>query len=344
MDKINIGIVGATGYTGSELVRILSQHPQAHIAQISSESYAGQPFSAVHPAFRQIQDQKLVNAEDIRHDLDVVFLALPHGVSMEFVEKWQSANFRIIDLSGDFRLDNAETYYYWYDIVHTYEAGFAERVYGLPELAKAQIAKSRLIANPGCYPTSAILGILPLLKHHLVDPHTFIVDAKSGVTGAGIKPKPNTHFPQVYDNFSAYGLINHRHTGEIQETLRKVSRQKVEVLFTPHLLPVDRGILSTIYAQTSTQLPARDLIGLYQEYYADDPFVRICTHPPGIKEVRGTNYCDIHPAYDPRTGRYLIISVIDNLVKGAAGQAVHNMNLLFGLPETTGLQAAPLHP
>ncbi len=345
MEKKKIGIIGATGYTGSELVRILHNHEGVEIAVITSESRAGERFSDVHPFFEGIVDTVLKPADQIDDmGLDLVFLALPHGVSMDFVKKYKDKDFKIIDLSGDFRLDSPEVYEEWYNMPHRYPEGFGDAVFGIPELYREHIKKARLVANPGCYPTSAILGVAPLLALGIVHPDPVIIDSKSGVTGAGVKPKLATHFANVNDNFKAYGLKTHRHTIEIQENCDWLSGKKTTVQFTPHLLPVDRGILSTIYARPMHEVDQESLTIAYTNYYREAPFVRLRKQLPAIKDVRGTNFCDIYPTYDQRTGMIIVISVIDNLVKGAAGQAVQNMNILFDWDETTGLGQIPVNP
>lgn len=343
--KKNIGIIGATGYTGSELVRILKNHPETDIKVITSESHRGELFSDIHPHFQGIADHPLVSADEIGdYDLDLVFLALPHGVSMDYVKKFRSAGFKIVDLSGDFRLSSPAVYEAWYGKTHVFPEGFEKVAYGLPELYRDSIQEASLVANPGCYPTSAILGTAPLADAQLIDTTAVIVDSKSGVTGAGIKAKPTTHYSNVSDNFKAYALKNHRHTVEIEENLAEVGDGTATVQFTPHLLPVDRGILSTIYTQPVTEVSEQQLQEVYSDFYAGEPFVRLRKSPPSIKEVRGSNFCDIYVTYDERTDRIITIAVIDNLVKGAAGQAVHNMNLMFGMEETTGFLAVPLSP
>ncbi len=345
MNKLKIGIIGATGYTGSELVRILHNHPNAEISLITSESKAGQKFSDIHPAFYGMVDTVLKPVAEVKnHQLDVVILALPHGVSMNFIKDFHDADFKIIDLSGDFRLSNENVYKNWYGQEHIFPAGFKNAVYGLPELFKAQIKESRLVANPGCYPTSSILGLYPLLKNKLIDPANIIIDAKSSITGAGVKPSTTTHFSNVNDNFKAYGLKTHRHTVEIEETLNSLHQEGPVVQFTPHLLPIDRGILATIYTRPLKKTSEEAIKKVYEEAYADQPFVRVREKAPSVKDVRGSNFCDVFATYDERTNRIITLSAIDNLVKGAAGQAVHNMNLMFGLEETAGLGIVPVNP
>jgi N-acetyl-gamma-glutamyl-phosphate reductase len=344
-EKKKIGIVGATGYTGSELVRILTLHPEIEIAAITSQSRAGEAFSDVHPFLQGIADQRLSTIEELgEHELDLVFLALPHGVSMDFVQRFAGSPFKIIDLSGDFRLGSALDYEKWYQKPHTYPEGLEQAVFGCPELFGTEIAAASLVANPGCFPTSAILGLAPLLAGGLIEPGPIIVDSKSGVTGAGVKPGAVNLFSNVNDNFKAYGLKRHRHTIEMQGVLDRWSGQSTLIQFTPHLLPLDRGILTTIYARAAAPIATGLLRGRYEGFYAEAPFVRLRQEAPTLKDVRGSNYCDLYATYDRRTGMVLVISVIDNLIKGAAGQAVQNMNLLFGFDEALGLRHIPLNP
>lgn len=340
-----VGVIGATGYTGSEMVRLLRYHPHVSIEAITSESRAGERFSDVHPQFRGIVDQTLVTLEEaMKLDLDIVFLALPHGVSMDFVASQGYERFRVIDLSGDFRLDAPEVYAQWYGKDHEVPAALDDAVYGLPELNRDRIRSARLVANPGCYPTSAILPLLPLVRSGVIQTSGIVIDSKSGVTGAGAKAKQNTHYPNVNDNFFAYALKRHRHTPEIQLALSSAGNGTVELLFTPHLLPIDRGILSTTYSRPAESVTSESVVSVLEEFYRDEPFVRVVDEPPSVKNVRGSNYCDIFATYDDRTGTIITISVVDNLVKGAAGQAIHNMNIICGYEERTGLELVPLSP
>lgn len=344
-DRARVAIIGGTGYTASELVRILAVHPRVEIAAIVSKSRAGERFSEVHPAFRDIEDRPMVEMKALDEiEFDLAFLALPHRVSMEYVRDHGVDAHRIIDLSGDFRLQSADVYEEWYQTTHVAPEKLESVAFGLPELYREQIREARLVANPGCYPTSAILALAPLLRRGLVEPRGPVVDSKSGVTGAGARPSAMTHFPEVVGSFKAYGLLRHRHTPEIEQALSFVAGRQVEVLFTPHLLPIDRGILTTAYAVPTDGFDAGKLQDIYAEDYADEPFVRLVENPPSLKHVRGSNYCDVFPTYDARTNRVVVISVLDNLVKGAAGQAVQNLNLVFGWPETTGLTQGPLSP
>ncbi|MCC5941108.1 MAG: N-acetyl-gamma-glutamyl-phosphate reductase [Balneolaceae bacterium] len=345
MPKYKVGIVGATGYTGSELVRLLSQHPDVTIEFVTSESQAGNKIQKIHPHLLDIADIDLISVKEIdKHKPDLVFLALPHGVSMSFLKEHGLDKFAIIDLSGDFRFSSRGIYEEWYKKNHVAPQYMDDAVYGLPELFRDKIRNARLVANPGCYPTSAILPLAPLIKNGLIHPSSIVVDSKSGVTGAGAKPKAGLHFPNVFGNFTAYSLVNHRHTPEIENTLQKHTGYSTEVLFTPHLLPIDRGILTTTYS-TPKKPVNKDLVEeLFHSVYEKEHFVRVFDEPPSIKNIRGSNYCDIYATFDERTNKIITVSTIDNLVKGAAGQAVQNMNIMFGLIESTGLKHIPLNP
>ncbi|MCH7414839.1 N-acetyl-gamma-glutamyl-phosphate reductase [Belliella sp. R4-6] len=343
--KYRIGIIGATGFTGSELARLLCQHPEITIKHITSETHKGKLFSDLHPQFLGILDQQLESADVIENsEVDVLFLALPHGVSMDFVKKWEHKNCKIIDLSGDFRLSTPAVYKSWYQKDHVFTKGFENAVYGQPELFADQIKNSTLVANPGCYPTASILSLAPLFQSGLIVEDSVIIDAKSGLTGAGVKASDTTHFSNVNENFKAYGLGVHRHTVEIEEQFSILGKQNIQVQFTPHLLPVDRGILVTAYAKTNKKLDQESITKIYQDCYKEKPFVRLRKMAPGIKDVRGSHYCDIFPFWDERTQRVIVVSAIDNLLKGAASQAVHNMNLMLGFEEKTGLEQIPLRP
>jgi N-acetyl-gamma-glutamyl-phosphate reductase len=345
MDKAKIAIVGATGYTGSELVRLLLDHPKIEIKAITSETYAGQRFSEVHEAFQGFCDIPLVKADAIEAmELDLVFLALPHGVSMNYVKKWHDQPFKIIDFSGDYRLESYETYETWYNKQHTFIKAFSGAAYGLGELFFNEIKNAKLVANPGCFPTGAILALTPLLKAGIIKSEGIIVDAKTGTTGAGVKPKEVTHFSNVNENFKAYGLKKHRHTIEIENITKKASKIPTTVQFTPHLLPVDRGILSTIYAKPTQEINDSKLFEILHSAYKNSAFIRLRNDLPDLKAVRGTNLCDIYCTYDERTNNVIIITAIDNLVKGASGAAVQNMNIMLGFEESLGLTQKPLKP
>lgn len=346
MKKFKAGIIGGTGFTGSELIRIVSLHPNLKLETITSESSKGSPVAEVFPHLQGLIDLSFTSIDDLNvNQLDVLFLALPHGVSMKFIKDTKAQdNTIVVDLSGDFRLDSAESYNKWYPGNHVVPDLIAQTVYGLPELFRDSLPGHSLIANPGCYPTSSILPLAPLLREKIIDPVDIKIDSKSGVSGAGANPKPHTHFPAANENFMAYGLKNHRHTPEIEQALSKFSSTETRILFTPHLLPVNRGILSTIYAKPSAEISEERLKDIFSDYYGSEPFIRNRTTPPKIQQVRGTNFCDIYSTYDDRTNTIILVSCIDNLIKGAAGQAVQNANIQFSLDETTGLNGFALSP
>ncbi len=349
MQAQNIGIIGATGYVGMELVRILSSHPSFTLTRLTSQTYEGKRFSDLYPAFRQMVDLPLTAADpdDLADACDLVITALPHGVAAATVPDLLRRGLRVLDHSGDFRYRNVDTYEKAYHLVHPAPELLDEAVYGLPELYRDQLADTRLAANPGCYPTSVILALTPLLRRGLIDPATLIIDSKSGTSGAGRAASVATLFCEVTDGFRPYKVGgSHRHIPEIEQELSAAAGQPVTVSFTPHLLPISRGILSTIYATLTPEGRAADLQGLFETTYGDEPFVRVLPAgtPPATQHVRGSNCCDIGLQRDERTGRLIVMSAIDNIVKGASGQAVQNMNLMLGFPETTGLMGAPLFP
>ena len=345
MKTYKTAIVGATGFTGIELTRILSQHPNMELAALTSESKAGQDYADLFPQFHGLIDKTLVSYEDLDPaELDLVFLALPHRVSMSWVKAHLDWDIPIIDLSGDFRLLDPESYEIWYEKEHVLPDRVGQAAYGMPELHAEAIENSDLIANPGCFPTASILPIAPLVKAGWVDPNLVIIDAKTGVTGAGAKSKAVNHFSSVNDNFKAYGLKTHRHSIEIQQQLDLLGKREHAIQFTPHLLPIDRGILSTCYTRPKSPRSDAELYDLFRSFYEDQPFVRLVNDPPTLKQVRGSNFCDIYLTFDERTGNIISMGAIDNLVKGAAGQAVHNMNLRLGLEPGAGLQLVPLQP
>ena len=345
---IKTGIVGATGYTGVELVRLLSRHPGVEIVGLTSQTYSGKSFDSVFPSAVNFTDLILEpqDAENLAERCDVIFTALPHGVSMDVVEIIADKGKKVIDLGADYRFDEVQVYEEWYRVKHKTPVLAEQAVYGLPELHRELIGQAKVIGNPGCYPTSIILGLAPLLKHGLIDPKTIIADSKSGVSGAGRGLNLTSLFSEVNDNFKAYNIGAHRHTPEIEQELGKLAGQKLTISFSPHLVPMNRGILSTIYASLKGPGTTGELLDLYNEFYLDEYFVRV--HPQGqypqTKWVYGSNFCDIGLTVDARTGRVVVVSAIDNLVKGAAGQAVQNMNIMLGLPEKTGLDFAPVFP
>jgi len=344
---IKAAIFGASGYTGQELTRILSGHPDVKLVAVTSRRFAGQPVAEVFPSLSGLVFLKYQNATpaDVCKICDVVFLALPHGVSMEIAPKFIAAGKKVIDLSADYRLRELKTYERWYQ-KHSSAKFIKNAVYGIPELYRAKIKKTNFVANPGCYPTSIILGLAPVLKNKLLDVSTIIADSASGVSGAGREPLTGSLFCEVDGGFKAYKVGKHRHLPEIEQELNALAGKKFSISFTPHLLPVKRGILSTIYAKLKKDIALPELHAIYSEFYGKEKFVRICPEGvyPNISSVCGSNYCDIGLAVDLRTKRLIIMAAIDNLIKGAAGQAVQNMNILCGFAEDTGLHMAPLYP
>lgn len=338
---IKAAVLGATGYTGTELMRLLSAHPDAELALVSSESHAGKKVSDIHPQFKGQVDLSLdqMQVSRIPGSIDLVFCAMPHGKSAAAGATLLKKGFRVIDLSADFRLKRPGLYNRWYALDHPHPELLDGAVYGLPELYGQDVKDAELVANPGCYPTGVILGLAPLLKHKLADLKSIIIDAKSGVSGAGRAPKQPFHFPECTENFKAYRVASHQHTPEIEQELGRLAGGDLQVTFTPHLVPMVRGILCTTYIELKGPENEEELYSLYKSFYSCSPFVRIC-EPPALPEtrfVRGSNYCDLAFKLDSRTNRLIIISAIDNLVKGASGQAVQNMNMMFGLPEERGL-------
>ena len=344
---IKVGIYGASGYTGQELLRLLIRHPQVEIAAITSRQNKGLPLTRVFPGFQGLTDLTFADYEpgQMAGLCDIVFLALPHSVSMQAAPLFLGAGKKIIDLSADFRLRDIKTYEKWYG-KHSAPEILKEAVYGIPELYRGAIATSNFVANPGCYPTSAILGLAPLLKNRLIDHRSIIIDSKSGVSGAGREPQTGTLFCEVMEGFKAYNVGRHRHTPEMEQELSLLAGEEVTVSFTPHLLPVSRGILSTIYAGLTKDTSTVELLRIYSDFYDREIFITIYEEGvlPNISAVRGTNSCHLGLVVDDRTKRIVIVSAIDNLVKGAAGQAIQNMNLLCGFAEETGLNMMPLFP
>ncbi len=345
---LRVGIVGASGYTGVELARILATHPAADLTVATSRQYAGQQLATVFPNLRERVTITCENLkpEELVEKADFFFTAVPHKTAMDIVPALLEAGKKVVDLSADYRIKEVATYEEWYQ-QHTSPQFIQEAVYGLPEIYRDQIQKSRLVANPGCYPTSTILALAPLLREKLIDPATIVIDSKSGTSGAGRAAAVGTLFCEVSDGFRPYKVGgSHRHIPEIEQELSLLNTSDVTVSFTPHLLPVSRGILSTIYASLNETISEDDLLSLYTKSYEDEFFVRICPKNsfPATQYVRGSNFCDIGLKVDKRTGRVILVSAIDNIVKGAAGQAVQNMNLMNGFGENTGLLGAPFFP
>ncbi len=336
--KTKVGIINVTGYIGMEIARILHGHPDIELASITGRSSVGQRLGDVLPHLADID----LPIESSLGDVSLAFSALPHKESAETIAKALERGIRVVDVSADFRLKQAAEYDRWYGFTHPSPGLLAEAVYGLVELNRSSIAKSRLIANPGCYPTGAILALAPAVKEGIIDPE-IIVDSKSGVSGAGRALSLKVHFAEANENVSAYALEGHRHLPEIvQELGRLNAKLKPAVTFVPHLIPMNRGILSTCYAKLAK--PKADVVKIYRDFYRDEPFVRVVATPPQTKQTLGTNLCLVYPTIDSRTGRLIVVSCIDNLVKGGAGQAVQNMNLMLGLPETTALKSLAIYP
>jgi N-acetyl-gamma-glutamyl-phosphate reductase len=345
---LNVAIVGASGYTGLELIRILHCHPEVTLTCLTSEQSAGRKISDIFPTLRGRCDLTLENLEPVRvaEKADLIFTALPHKAAMEVVPTFLKLGKQVIDLSADYRLSDPEVYGAWYE-PHLNPANLKTAVYGLPEVRRAKIKDARLVANPGCYPTSIILGLAPLLMKGLINTGDIIADSASGVTGAGRSAKVDSLYCEVNEGFRVYGVGGvHRHTPEIEQELSLLAGESLVITFTPHLVPMDRGILSTVYATPRTATTTVELVQLYQDFYSGEPFVRVLPQGslPNTAFVRGSNFCDIAPLVDSRTGRVIIVSAIDNLVKGASGQAVQNMNIVCGFPETMGLEGLALFP
>ncbi len=341
---INCGIIGATGYAGAELVRLLNAHPQARVTAVSSVSFEGKKLSEVYPAYLGINDMICENAEAVLAKSDVIFAALPHGLSQEPAAECIKAGKAFIDLGADFRLENEDDYNEWYGGKFLDKSLHEQAVYGLPEFFRDDIKKTKLIANPGCYTTCVPLSLAPAVVNGFIETDGIIADCKSGVTGSGRGLSQVTHYPELNEGMHPYKVASHRHTPEIEQTLCKLSGHSgVKVTFVPHLLPVNRGILATCYARLKSGVTKNDIRCAYEEYYKDEPFVRLL--PDGqaadIHNVRYSNFCDVSFFTDERTGTFIAVGAIDNMIKGAAGQAIQNMNIIFGLDETTGLLMTP---
>ncbi len=345
---IKVAVAGATGYTGSELLRILLHHPKVEIVRITSQQSAGTPLGAVFPQFRQLLEltYERLDPVSVVQGVDVVFLALPHNHSMKIASGILGSGVRVIDLSADFRLKHPEHYRTWYQVDHPAAPLLAESIYGLPELHRHAVRGAQLLANPGCYPTAAILALAPLVQDRRIELTGVVIDAKSGVTGAGKTPLPHLHFPEANESLMAYRVAGHQHTPEIEQELSLLAGTELRVNFTPHLIPMNRGVFCTAYATLREPASTAALIDLYAAFYKAKPFIRVLPAEayPSTRHVRGTNYCDIGLKVDNRTGTVIVLSAIDNLVKGASGQAVQNMNLMMGLEEETGLRLPSLVP
>lgn len=338
---IRVGIAGATGYTGAELIKLVTGHPGATIKAVTSQSYKNRAIQDIFPAMRNVVDLtcESLDVDTLSERIDCVFLALPHKVSMKYAPGFLKNNVKVIDLSADFRFSNVSAYESAYQ-EHSAKELLKESVYGLSELYRNEIAQAKIVGNPGCYPTSILLPMLPLIKKKLVDTKTIISDSKSGVSGAGRAPSLGSHFCEVNESFKPYKVGSHRHVPEMEELLSIAAGNPVTITFVPHLLPLTRGMLSTIYATITENTTEEMIRKTLLTQYGPDSFVRVLPSGefPDIKHVRGTNFCDIGFHLDKRSGRLILVSAIDNLLKGAAGQAVQNMNIMFGMPERTGLE------
>ncbi|OGW36369.1 MAG: N-acetyl-gamma-glutamyl-phosphate reductase [Nitrospirae bacterium RBG_13_39_12] len=345
---VNVVICGGSGYTGGELLRILSGHPHITITAVTSEKSAGKKVVEVFPHLHKYNNliYEPLNKEKLLNKADMFFLALPHGTSQETVNFLFSKNKKVIDLSADYRLNDPKVYKKWYGLPHKFLPALKKAVYGLPEVYRSKIKKAGLIANPGCYPTGAILGLIPALKNELIDVSSIIIDSKSGVSGAGRKADLNISYCEVNEGFRAYAIGTHRHIPEIEQELSLLYGKKIVVNFSPHLVPVDRGILTTIYAPVAKKKNAGEILRIYTDAYRKEPFVRVLDYGlyPNIKNIRGTNICEIGLKLNELTNTLIVVTAIDNLVKGASGQAVQNMNIMMGIDEKTSLDTIALFP
>ena len=345
--KTRVGIIGATGYTGVELLRLLLRHPEVEVTALTSQKYAGVPIDQVFPSLMnhlQVKCEEL-SVDQISKKTDFVFTAVPHKTAMETVPLFYKGGKRVVDLSADFRFKDAMVYERWYQ-KHTSADLLPESVYGLPELHREKIRGAKIVGNPGCYPTGALIGLIPLVQREMIFLEGIIIDSKSGVSGAGREVVLGSLFCEVNEGVKAYKIFEHRHLPEIEQELSQQAGKKVPVTFVPHLIPMDRGILTTLYLTLTKKWKTEEVLNTFQEHYQKEPFVRIYPKGklPNTKEVRGSNYCDIGIKVNEADGRTVIVTAIDNLVKGASGEAVQNMNIMLGFPETMGLEVLPLSP
>jgi N-acetyl-gamma-glutamyl-phosphate reductase len=344
---IKVSVIGASGYGGAETVRLLVTHPQVQLMHVTAETKKGEAMSSLYPNLRGFVDQTMVEAdlERIGSESEVTIVSLPSGMAMNLVPELLKQGGKVIDVAADFRLKQPDLYPQWYKVAHTAPAYLNEAVYGLPELHRDAIARARLVANPGCYPAAALLALMPLLRSGMVHTQGIVIDAKSGVSGAGRGGGGGFGFSETNENVKAYSVVGHNHTAEIEQELSGVAGTTVQVVFTPHLIPMTRGILVTAYAPLAHDLSDADALTLYQQTYASEPFVRVLDNVlPETKATLGSNFCDVAVKVNQRAGVAIAIAAIDNLGKGAAGQAVQNMNLMCGLPEDTGLQFPGVYP
>lgn len=340
---VKVSIMGATGYAGIELVRLLLQHPEVKLSHLSSVSFEGKAISEVYPALKNICDDALTGEEGLYEDTDVLFTSLPAGLSEPVAKRCLEKGILMIDLGADFRLCDPKDYAQWYGRDYAEPALHAVSAYCIPELHAGRLPGCKIIGNPGCYPTSIALALAPALCHGLIETAGIVIDSKSGVTGAGRGLTQTSHFPDCNEAFSPYKVASHRHTPEIEQTLGELCGQPLRVTFVPHLLPLNRGIVSTIYTALAAEMALPELVATWKRFYAGKPFVRVLEagETANLRNVKYSNYCDISLHLDSRTGRLILVGTIDNMVKGAAGQAIQNMNLALGLPETAGLAMIP---
>jgi len=344
---IRAGIIGSTGYAGAMLAWILHNHPEVDIVFLNAHSNAGVKYSEVYGNFFDIINATTVDmeeAENMLSKIDVLFISLPHGKSFTLVEKALKQGVKVIDLGADYRIKSKAEYEKWYGVKHELPSALEYSVYGLVELNRNKISKASLIANPGCYPTASILALAPLLANKLVDANSIIIDAKSGVSGAGRNANVANLFCEVNESVKAYGIGTHRHTPEIEQELSLIAEERLNLTFTPHLIPMNRGIIATCYSKSIVNIDQNSLLDLYKEFYKKNYFVKVVDKAPETRHVRGSNFCHVYARLDERTGNIVAVSVIDNLIKGAAGQAVQCMNLMFGLDESLGLNLAAMIP
>ena len=348
MAMIKVGIIGSTGYAGGELARLLLQREDTEILWYGSKSYIDQSYSSIYPNMYKLTDGKCMddNMKELAEKVDVIFTATPQGLCASMVDEDILSRVRIIDLSADFRIKDVSVYEQWYKLKHGASQLIEEAVYGLPEINREKVKRARMVANPGCFPTCSFLSVYPLVKAGLIDTDTLIIDAKSGVSGAGRGVKADSLYCEVNENIKAYGVATHRHTPEIEEQLGYVAGKPVTVSFTPHLVPMNRGILVTGYASLTREVTYGEVKAAYEACYRDEYFVRVLEKDvaPQTRGVEGSNFADVNFKIDPRTRRIVMMGAIDNMIKGAAGQAIQNMNIMFGLPEQTGLKQIPVFP
>lgn len=343
MEKLKVGVIGASGYAGAELVRLLLSHPNVEIGGIYSRSYTGKPISDLYPGFQSVSYLVFDDEDSVIHNSDVIFASLPHGISEKYAKKCFDANKKFIDVGADFRLYDEEDYKEWYNLPYNEKELHKESVYGLSEIYKDKIKDATIIGNPGCYPTSVSLAMYPILANALQSNDHIIIDAKSGVTGAGKELSEVTHFPTINEGFHPYKVAQHRHTPEIEQSLSDFAKKDITITFVPHLLPVNRGIISTIYCKVNPEVTLEEIHTLYCDTYINHKFVRVLPleKVSDLKYVTYSNYCDISLHLDKRTNTLIVVSAIDNMVKGAAGQAIQNMNIMYGFEEDAGLNYIP---